>query len=206
MGVILITPRRGDTVGMTPEVREQIISGLMESFVYVGAKDFDEAMRTVETITVSFLECVRSMDSVDKLRQLLDETELTKRQEKTLVGMAHSVPAVIGMLIRQAAEVAESTLPQQRAGRPAVGFYIREKVLDFIVTAMRNGYSLTEAKQYAMSRFSLSRATVQRIWKERSAGSVPDAADIFEAMQDGTLKNSILKTKVRKVEPDLARQ
>ena len=180
---------------MKPEVRDQIIQGLLGTFAHIGAEDYDEAMKMLERGAVRFLEGVRMMGSVDKLRELLDEMEPDEAQEKILLGAVKSAPALVGMFIRYAGEMAEADLPRQGAGRPAIDFFKREQILDFIVSKMRAGCSLRQAKARAAINFQSSSATIQRIWNERASGNTPDAAALFRALQDGTLRESFIATK-----------
>ena len=176
---------------MKPEMRDQMIHALLASFAAVGAEDFDGAMQKLAAVTESFLHGIRQLQTVDQVRRVLDEMEVTEDQEKIMLVVFAAAPQFIAMLSRQLEQSAKSTLPQPGAGRPAIDYFKREEIVDFICAKMRGGSNLKQAKMRAATHFQCSPTTIQRVWNKRAAATLPEPTAIFDAIQNGSIPLSL---------------
>jgi hypothetical protein len=183
---------------MKPEMREQIIQAILASFAAVGALNFDEAMQKIESATAMFLHGIRQLQTVDQLRQLLDQMETTEEQEKIMLAAFVSAPALIGMFAGLLGEAAKADLPRPEAGRPAIDYFKRGEIVDFICAKMKEGCNLKQAKLRAAMRFQCSDTTIQRVWSKRSTATLPEPAAILDAMQKGNIPLSLTPAKEKK--------
>lgn len=176
---------------MKPEMRDQIIHALLASFATVGAEDFDGAMQKLAAVTESFLHGIRQLQTVDQVRRVLDEIEVPEEQEKIVLAAFESAPALIGMFVGLLGETAKTDLPRPEAGRPAIDYFKREEIMDFICDKMKEGCNLKQAKMRAATRFQCSSTTIQRVWNKRGAGNLPEPSAIFDAIQNGSIRLSL---------------
>lgn len=183
---------------MKPEMREQIINSLLASLAAFGAEDFDGTMQKLESATARFLDGIRRLQTVDQLRQVLDEMDATEEQEKIMLAACASAPSLIAMFFGLLGEKAQTGLPRSGPGRPAVDYFKRAEIVDFICVNMKKGCNLKQAKYRASKRFQCSPATIQRVWSKRGVDTVPEPAAIFDAMQKGVIPLSLTPTKEEK--------
>lgn len=183
---------------MKPEIRDQIIQSLLASFAAVGAEDFDEAMQELESSVARLLSGIRSLQTVDQLQHVLDGIETNEEQEKIMLAAFASVPKLTVMFVNLLGEKVKNDFPATEAGRPAIDYFKRVKIVDFICAKMKAGCSLRQAKTRAAMRFGLGASTIQRIWSKRGDNSLPEASAIFEGIQNGTIPFSLTPAKPEK--------
>jgi hypothetical protein len=170
------------------KLREKFVSAIERAVLVAGAKNYEEGMKSATKFLGRLHEDVRTIETRDDLRNLLDSCPpMSKREEMIYLFFANHLPQVIRLGLKTAAKKAADTIPPMKPGRPpAIAPQRIAEVLDNVATLYRKGCSLEVAIYRTSQRFGTSERTIERLWAKRE--SITDDELMPEVTMDEALE------------------
>jgi hypothetical protein len=152
-------------------MRERMIAALEKAFCEAGSESYEDGIKVATKLTNWLSNGLRSIQTIEQLRQTLDSCEpISKAEEKLALFALEHMPSLVRVGLKLAAKKAAATLPPPPSGRPsALDASGKEAVLDYIAELIRKGASMEAAKLRAAQKFNCSKRTVQRLWTNRES-------------------------------------
>ena len=153
------------------DLREQMVTAVVEAARVLGSEDYEEGMRKANKLVESAHAAIQSMQTVDTLRATLNNySPASDDKEQLLVFVVTNLPSLIRFAFKMMAKKSASNLPTLPTGRPqALDAVERQRMLDFVSQLYRKGVLLKDAKLRASQEFRCSQRTVERAWANRQS-------------------------------------
>ena len=161
---------------MDEKLREKFVSAIEKAILIAGANDYEQGMQTTRKLLEWANENVKSIQTLDGLRTVLDSCpQMSKREEMIGLFLTNRLPQVIRFGLKIAAKKAVETIPAMKGGRPpAIPPQRVYEVLDYVSTLHRKGCSWEAAIRRTAMRFEISERTIERLWSRRESISDDD--------------------------------
>ena len=155
---------------MDAKGREQMIEAMEAAFLRVGAKDYEDGMRTFTRFLWRLWTWAQFAETKEKLRETLESVPPVSRAEEKVVLLAmKSLPFLMRFGLKMLADKAARDLPALPGGRPpALTAEGRRQMVAFIAGLFAKGTPLKAAKIRAGQRFGVGRSTVEQVWTSRA--------------------------------------
>lgn len=155
---------------MRPEFEEALSKSIDDAVVFVGAKDYPDAIETLARALHKMQECLNAVRTkelfIDVLRQAGD---VPLEQEMYVVGLIQGLPGIIRMLLTEKAPELAKDLPPLPTGRKqSLTLEQRVQICNYVSELYRKGVQMQVAKQLAAQKFGVKLRSVERAWSKRS--------------------------------------
>jgi hypothetical protein len=147
----------------------------------MGAPSFEAGIRMGVSLFEWLAQSMKAVQSTADFRRVA----LTKMErpspinQKMLRGCFDHLPRLVAHGATQLAANEVRGLPPLR-GRKGKTIQEKIEVVDFIVAKIKIGYNTDQAKNRAARHFTMSRATVQRIWDDRASVGEVDYGSVLK--------------------------
>jgi hypothetical protein len=175
--------------GLNEETREKMVEAVEKSMQSLGEPSFEDGMKKAAKVLQAFADRVRSIQTLDEFRTILDGYKSSsKAEEGMLLLAARYLPALARVFLKLLAKRASADLPAPPGGRhPSLTAQRAKEAVDYVSTLHHKGASMDAAKRRAGQRCEVSRRTIDRTWANRASipEEAPTMAQVIEEITQG---------------------
>jgi len=160
--------------GLNEKTREEMVAAVEQAILSLGEPTYEEGMKKAVKLLEFVTDRVRSIQTPDEFRSVLDTCEqVSWKDEKLMLFTLQNLPSVVRVCLKMAAKSAAIDLPAPPGGRqPALTAQQSTEVVDYVWELSRKGATMDGAKLRASQKFGCSRRTIDRLCASR--GSIPE--------------------------------
>lgn len=155
---------------MNPETVERMLNAADQAAQRIGWKNYDDMARAIQEgapiirFYLDFFGIMRTRSIV--AAKFSEKEEVEPELVDFFIRFLTNLPGALGSAVRDAAK--SETLPPEPKGRHPIDARKRQDICNFVLGLHgKKGLSERAAKDRAAQHFSVSRRSVDRIWKAR---------------------------------------
>jgi hypothetical protein len=161
-----------------------MVAAAEQEILSLGEPTYEDGMKKAVKLLEFVTDHVRSIQTPDEFRTVLDACEPLSRSEETLMLFAlRNLPSLVRVCFRMAAKSSAIDIPASPpVGRPsALTAQQAKDAVDYIWELTRKGASTDAAKLRATQKFGCSRRTIDRLCANRDSEpeDKPSMADVI---------------------------
>lgn len=171
---------------MNAELSEKLIEEIEKCWKIAGADTYEDGIQPFAKLLDFLQKTFEPMRTKEQFREFLCQLPEPSRLERLFIfGGFRYMPQVVRYGLKKLSQTAEETLPAIPGGRHGPDLQEKTEIVAFVGRQHIRGYSLEQAKKSAAKRFSVSEATVQRIWDDRGSNGEIDFRSVLKYLADG---------------------